>query len=909
MGFKRRLSRAQGDRYIQVEQNGFLGGMNLDKPSSEIDATELSNLENVIAYRTHLEARPGTIEYDDLSAVGSGTYYGLYFHSGGEFLVLHRGTGVHVSADYGVTWSTATGSETVITAASSKIDSLGDDVVIFQETGIYIVELTNSYYLRKLNSANPTSNLDISSTEAAGSYTYRYLYTYARYVDNVLIAESGTINNGSEKTVNYTEISTTSALTSNSQVSINSFATPSDTQWTHIRIYRTLNINSTTIDDDTNPDAYFLCATMTIAQANGTSPYGIGSIIIGSSYTIGGTIINPAGADSVISKNEIAKTIDFVPLPNGVVGATDQAFIFVSPQDAKTIYYSSTGVRVRVGYYNEGYQYQQTDDSIKAIIVSPDNAVICCNSSTYRFPISSFEDAGEALLGQTIPILPNPTLMDSNIGIVDIGSIAKMDLSRFIAHCSDNTIRIWDGDRWGGDLARFRVHSEIVKIATGSVGIYDPQGFYLLFYRVATASTVTTKTLRLGLAEDVGMGWSYYNGAGWSQPPLNTGVISIIDSNHGVQKILVLDNSDNKIYWVETFDGPTGTSLSRQTQDKAATDIVCVVEWKEAKGSTEAFFISHKQTNIYFRPIARQSSLISGFEGVLKAYINDSSTATSEYNFLDPDGDIHFSEQVTGHRIRQVLTTNKGGFKIASIRSIYQVQDRPVVNNTDQKVFSYQSELSQNIVFWSSRISMLKDLYDNSSAVLTGSDIDAEASSPDGNSYALELNTGAYGTTSYLWTKSSTITLSGDYTLFFWIKVQSAGANASPAISFYTTGAGDATALRFDFASNVYVSFKTTIYEASTVASMADGNWHSVIYRRSSGTTSLYFDYTNGDSATDSFADGVSHAFSKIVFGPSNQGLSLFDVRLYSSALSLDALNYLITNTSSYSGKSVLPLA
>ena len=54
-----------------------------------------------------------------------------------------------------------------------------------------------------------------------------------------------------------------------------------------------------------------------------------------------------------------------------------------------------------------------------------------------------------------------PTLMDENVGVTDIGSVSFMDRSRFIALCSDYTIRVFDGVNWGYDRAKQLVSSEI----------------------------------------------------------------------------------------------------------------------------------------------------------------------------------------------------------------------------------------------------------------------------------------------------------------------------------------------------------------------------------------------------------------------------------------------------------------
>jgi hypothetical protein len=275
-GYLRRSTRPENDRTIRVSQSGFLGGMNLDVPASEINATELSNLENLIPFRTHLECRSGVTQIGVVSP-GSGTYNNIQYIPKSNTVILHRGTGLHISTDSMATWSTVSGTNvTVVDETGGTIAALGEDIVIFQSTQILIIETGNSDYLRKLNEANPTELLDVTTTLTTGAYVYRFTYTYVRIVSNTIVAESGTVSPDGGSTY-YTEISTASQLANASELSINSFVIPTGTDYTHIMVYRTLDlgVNRSTSTQD---DGYYRVISLTFEQASDfTNQIGIGS--------------------------------------------------------------------------------------------------------------------------------------------------------------------------------------------------------------------------------------------------------------------------------------------------------------------------------------------------------------------------------------------------------------------------------------------------------------------------------------------------------------------------------------------------------------------------------------------------------------------------------------------------------
>ena len=58
-GFQRTRTKAQNLTEIVFKQDGFLTGLNLDAPKSDVGDTQLTALKNAIPYRDRIDARGG----------------------------------------------------------------------------------------------------------------------------------------------------------------------------------------------------------------------------------------------------------------------------------------------------------------------------------------------------------------------------------------------------------------------------------------------------------------------------------------------------------------------------------------------------------------------------------------------------------------------------------------------------------------------------------------------------------------------------------------------------------------------------------------------------------------------------------------------------------------------------------
>ena len=709
MGLFRKRTRAQNDREITSKQDGFLGGMNLDNPSSEIDETEVVLLDNLIPYRSYLKSRSGTKHYGALPS--SDKLHQLYEHTGNLKFVVHCGAELYYSEDNMQNWVLIGGE--LPDDTDSDMKAIGDDVVLFQEDKVLRIEMTNSsgVIARPINADNPTVAPTFTDTIDASlaSRLYRYTYTYARIVDDLLVAESGSMEPEEAFDPDYVEVYTDFAISANQYPVIDVLTLPAQGYWTDIRLYRTLDIFPSTTNVNSS-EIFYLVDTIPWGEVEGIDegvdfdyiiddtipdddpgqPDPLLEVGVGDSYA--------TPDQTLLAGGEILLTRFFAPIPNGIVNEVTPGFMFVANRDAKIINYSSLGdVPRRVGYYQPAFQFASLDDSVRIILGNPDSIIICCNKSTYRGTIFTERNVGNTSVGEVIAQLEPFTVIDSDLGVYDYGSVAKMDTGRFIAHCSDSSIRTWEGRKWGIDLSRFKVQSEIKTITEGSVGVYNSDGYYLLWYSSDKSSLVRDKCLRYGLAEDVGKGWCFFSGDGFPFPEANIGAISVIDPVEKKQLTLCYNQFSGTITQVETFDGPVGSGYSRFSLDLAEGIIKAKVIFRELTGNLESYFCIHQQSNIYVRPITRDTQLSDNFGIDVKIGTDGIENIDSAIS-VSATGDAFFfkeSAKITGHRLQISVESNDNseGFILRGYDTRYRVQDRRDLNFVSSEN-TWQKELS-----------------------------------------------------------------------------------------------------------------------------------------------------------------------------------------------------------------------
>jgi hypothetical protein len=901
MGLFRRRTRAQNDRGILAKQSGFLGGMNIDNPPSEIDETEVALLDNMIPFRSYTKSRSGVKTYGNLP--GTGDLHSIFEHEGNLTFVCHVGTELYYSEDSMDTWVLITGEAPA--DADSDMKALSDDVLFFQEDRLYRIELKNSsgVIARPLNQDNPTEYpvFDDVVDASDANHTYRYTYTFARIVDGELVAESGNLTPEEAIDPDYVEIHTVDPISANNYPTISSLTVPVGSYWTDIRLYRTLDIHPDNGGINSS-EIYYLIETLPLDQVTGLD------IGVDFDFIIDDTLPpNDPGQPSpilevgveegvatsdetLIAGGEFLLTRFFQPLPNGIVNEVTPGFVFVGNRDAKKLPYSSVGdVPRRVGYYQPAFQFFSLDDSLRFIVGNPDSVIVCCTKSTYRGTIFTERNVGNTNVGEVIAQLEPVTVIDADVGVLDYGSIAKMDTGRFIAHCSDSSIRVWEGRQWGIDLSRFKVQSEIKKIFNGSVGVYNSDGYYLLWYSSDKSSPVRDKCLRYGLAEDVGKGWCFYSGSRFPFPVANVGAISSIDPTEKKQLILCYDNAARTMVQVETFDGPTGSNYTRSDVDLEGEVNEAIIPWKvqyrELTGSQESYFCVHQQTNIYVRPVSPDKLLSNQFGIDVKIGadgVNDIDSAIS----VDATGDAFFfkeSAKITGHRLQisAESTENREGCIVRGYDTKYRVQDRRDLTLTSTEN-EWQSEVGDIADLW-----LCKPYFEINRAdaklleIVSGSYVNID--SPDSRTNSLSVTQDFEARTQATFNKAN-FALSG------WFRtVQTLNGNTLEV---------DGTEIFSAVDTNTLQVFGTNFAQPGTIDL---DEWQHIFIKVNGNTGTLYADgnVVESKSITPVAVDNIMTI---------NGGIKdIFDLRLFDNAPSIESIRYYIDDVLSNEGRIALP--
>lgn len=613
----RRKSRAQADVEIYggpLKQKSFKGGMNLDRPASEIGEDQVASATNVICFERHIEGRPGTKKVTGFGFTmpGSGTYHNFVsnqfaktdddFSLGAKQYILHRGDELfHVWGpvlssswtyiqfmDYNNANGVDFGEDT-----DSTIRPFRNGHAIF--SGDKIAYLSNQTGLIQINAPNPVHGV-ASNSSGGTTYIRRYLVTLSRIrnaagtvVANresagaILEHESGTngayyYDSGTQsRATDYGEVSKSTAwgpgagyqipLADSRSIFASSGSGTDDAagaHFTHYSVYATLDLGVNGRDPETqqaNPRNLYVWVG---DQRRDTVIAGTESLLDDVSDD---TLRNRAAA-----KNYLLSTWGFQPLPGGSCGEATPSFLFVCDRgsDSKpgTVYYSQIdGTPQHMGYYFPDAQFKDFGDPVVAIRATGDILSVFGMNSTHTCTLTSWTEIGAS---QSVIVLNHFTTVDETLGVRDWGTIAQVDRSTLIAVCSDASVRLWDTTKWGADLSYDAVNSEIKQIvpastdaaSTGSLGIFF-QGVYHLWYSKNSSDTALTNHLRYGFGGRAGYGWTFEDGI---ELPFRCGATIAVDATNRLQRLIAISSNTanghraNDVYWLDTYDAFAGSS-------------------------------------------------------------------------------------------------------------------------------------------------------------------------------------------------------------------------------------------------------------------------------------------------------------------------------------------------------------
>lgn len=705
-------TKAQATRPINVRQEGFITGMNLSAPRRDLEATALAYCENFIPKRSRLDPRSGSELVGELP---SGSFHSWAFHPKNNVYLAHIGTKLYYSTDLN-TWTETAG----VWSPSdnpSEIHIYGDDFLITQTDRILVCEVDNSYYVRKFNSPNPKYAPPITSSGGSGDFIYRYTYTFARYVGEELVAESGTYKNN-DYTTYFTEVSLSNPIGDGGSVELGEVVIPTDgedgasTQWTHINYYRTRDIG---VNNEGLKDQYYLCYSKPFAEET--------TFVIGNMIIEGVPLFTVAGGDGSLSitdedllAGQLLNKLFYVPIPDGINASVASGLVSVQEGSKGKLNYTFTGIPERAGYYFEGTQFNEVNGKITALVNLDGYTAIICSDKTYLQTDRSFEQQSRTLgadIGMTVEALDKPQLINANVGVIDKGTISFDVPSQFIAVCNDGSVRSFaSGSGWSQtDFARDKVEKEIRTMASGASSVFHPEGYYLLTYSKSQSTTACEKTLRLGLSEDVGTGWSFYGGSGWITP---IKVQSYLKANRNGYFAIYAINNDGKIYQIETYNGPTGSGLTKKTKDRVGDvteyEIPCIVEFPEAGPSSLAYSVRHLQTTVNIVPVDRDSSISAQNRITAKFYSDLNLLEFATYSKVSSLKNIVVAKDIVADYIRLKLESDMADASILGYEMILETIDQIKKDDSNDEMFQLQNSFNTGIVFSMGRLDNTSNL-------------------------------------------------------------------------------------------------------------------------------------------------------------------------------------------------------
>lgn len=850
------------------------------------------------------------------SRVGNGI---LYLHQqndsmlGGYVTVTYTGDDTDAGNTFDVGFNPEDG---VLYDKDSHLEPIGNDFYLFIKNGssseqhVYL-DLTDFRCIPINTSAGlgyGHDNIANSGSQASATpYGYRYLYTYTRIVNattgvpaSALDRTSGrlvfegpsNVLYGSSSSKEYGEYWLATAIASGSAnaVVLNAVGATSSSHYTHISLYRTMDIGVSGVDPVTgsgnNRELYIWAGDF--------------------DYTLD-TVSDDASDDDLrarLNNGFGLKTRFWQELPTGEVGVIANSFLYTGRRGENTVYYGQIANKKNIGFYCPAFQFLKLDDGLQIAAKSPDMISFICSNSSYISSPNSYIDAGTSETGP-IYVLQHLTKASANIGCPDYGSFAEVDSANqlgkfgeggstaFIARCSDNTIRIWNNSSWSSDLSSRRVNKIVQTMLTGSVGAYW-KGTYKIYYRTSSGSSNNTALLRFGMSTDAGFGWSQETGTALPLPQTYVGAGSFVDAN-GVQRMYCLDASDGLFYWIEAFTGYSGSGLTKVFLDKVAvngsggTAFTCKARFREVTGPSEGLNLIHKEAYIYDRPYDEATGFLSGFSRNYLAYVDGSSTAAGTITGAARGMDLQFFESVSGSRIQPEVQFTRSGARLTGFEVLLDTQDKASIGNGPSATTeaANQSALAQNMKIWLTRPVNLLNRSSGSSFTLTGT-APTDVTGPDGKAYGLSFVSGAScslaETTSY-----------SDFTLHFWVKsaaTVSRIAQITGTNSFYVS-----------FASNTSLSINGA--GALTVSTIASG-WHDFWIIRSGSTVTAY---QNGAAVSGTVTVATARGGTTFDVNPDGAAMLLYDIRAYNTALSAsDVAYYYASVTTTNGGAKVLPL-
>jgi len=874
MSYLRDKTRPQGDRPIYYNQINFGGGLNTDIPATDINKNEVIGSENYVWDDRFGGGRSGSLEVGTLP--GSGALHGKpLYHPKAKVLIFHRGTQIW-------RWDGAMAVElfdfpifggiaaSIGENAESKLQRFNEDALLFTTSGvIYRLILRNN--INKYFPINTWQPLDViivndaaPSTNLNKPHKYKYAYTFSLIIDNNggffssgdrkssgarIMWESPPILSGTIADFSYYKfLEDANPIEAIYPVELRMGALDaarlSGGNWalgsvSHISFYRTVDLGQEGNNNEFSEQFGWV---------------GDKGIVLNNPAI---TQLNDRMLDENVSSNFFTvnfklTNINWVPFrfdnADSLTARVSDAFIFIASKNGEEVRYNQTAKQINIGFHFGG-QAQRFNDGVNILADTPDVLTIACNNSTWICSLKSTISSGGI---QTEHILDSWDEIDEDIGVQDIGSFIEVQEGAYIAICSDRSVRSWQGNGWSKDLALNTVGKMFIARAVvgRTTAVFTDDGAYIIWMDTNNVGYPDT-CLRFSVKRSEGKGWTTYTGAKWIYPPSKWGAFRADDflttGGQGIDFTFVIDRVTNKIFWIETFNGPNGKSINgfgvlTYYADKVSLaapdgfDIKCRVRHKEITGSRESFNIIHQESHAYLRdltdPLKNPASQPISYPALkvdARAFVDGLLADVETAGAVEPGDDIQFWYRVEGSRVAIEFETNRSGHQIRRLDSRFRVQDilRPGRTPSENVSVTFQEDFQSGLKLWMftrpspylDRVALQKISGNGVSTVL----------GPDKRNLGLNLNGNSTSPAPYI--KSNTVVFDA-FTYNIWIKTPVLSANAK-AILLKINGIQPLTLIlsQANIISSIEFGGAVTVNDPTTGAGNVNG-WSQFIFVR-----------------------------------------------------------------------------
>jgi len=734
-GYHKNRTKSQNLREIVQSQSGFLGGLNLDNPKSDVGETQVTVLKNMLPFRDRIEARGGLKTALGLAPSGSdegvvfnGAITTFYYDEDWESIFYQEGNGGLgiVNPD----------SKPIVNAEDylpsfdePTFTRVNDNVLISDDTHMAILEDRGAdHFLRPLISSggtpiSPTPDL-IAGTP--GVMNYGFKYSFVRIVDGVVISESEAFT-AIAKWTGAGELdgsATPFAVLSGSNNLPDEYyvAAGSNNFFTHIRYYRTTELSQQNF-------------VSSIEGLESSNYYYVGDYELNSlSAAPVTTYLDLNITDTELLTKTIYWQDGYLPMPPSRIIEASSAMLLVrnSVRKNESVYCPlSTGDNQKyIGWYNPFFQYSAgvNGDITEIQDVGSYCLITTRKKSYYIDTVNKSEDPDQQLLAIYTPILSDVVLLDDTVGIEENQrlSLVKQKEGSLIGLTSDGAIRAFSGYTWGVDLAKNNVHSITKgnvlqnKLPCNSVFVNDA---YYLFYTETDGENSFQNTLRMGTTEEAGYGFSIFTGepetpydfenaTGWpyyanDNTGNNISALVIKDKLNVIRKQkpsiysedfnLLLEYTGDKFDHKINKDVVDAWVISGGLVWDSTTyyDVAEEIEFPEITGSSEAYFLYFLKSNFFLRKDKYAYKVtdenlrsyqitdddltnvtLDDIEFSLDARVDESDDIVASNEDFEPTSAVILQRDVQGHRIRITLRANAAGFQLTKMEARFKRHDR-----------------------------------------------------------------------------------------------------------------------------------------------------------------------------------------------------------------------------------------